>query len=323
MSDVVALDERIKRMTALTAKAPVIEDHGLVQLLSATEIHRSRIRNALNMLLWSCLTSHFSDKKYELSEDMLRDYEQDVIQLPNITPNGLVLPKKENLLAYNQLQKEVSGAFAALGVSDNIARIQFPVNVRLQSGTPNSIIDSRPRASVKPHSDIWAGDPASGVLVFLSVLGDPAKSGIDFLMPETFPLSFVRPLEDYNEGAPLAEKAKLLCKFDTRGWYFADPYLIHQTTKNASGYRISIDFRFIPAQKVSSDIDEDEARRPWFKSFAEWQDMGTKTLLVTDECMADFAATKTKDPYTVGYPVKLSLMDIEADYDNSVTQKAS
>ncbi len=326
MSDVVELDERIDRLSALTQKAPIIEDNGLVKLLSVSDSCKSRVQGALNILLWSCLVSHFPEKSYSLSDDMLRDYEADILGLPNVTPNGLLLPKKENLLAFNLLQKEAVAAFSELGVGDGIARIQFPINVRLQSGVKNLTADSRPRASVKPHSDIWAGDPASGILVFLSVLGDPEQVGIDFLMPQSFPLSFVRTLEDYNEGAPVVEGANKICSFDARGWHFADPYLIHRTTKKSPVCRISIDFRFIPAERTASDIDEDETRRPWFIPFSDWQQIGTNKMLVTNECMADFmsnAANAKKDPYTVGYPVKLSLVNVEPDHDLRIEKKAS
>ncbi len=322
MSGFVALDERVERLGMITQHASVTEDSGLVKLMSITETYRSRIRGALNMLLWSCLTSHFKDKSFILSDDMLRDYEADIVKLPNITPNGLLLPKSENLLAFNLLQKEAIEAFSTLGIGSEIARIQFPINIRVQNGAPDSNIDSRPRASVKPHSDIWAGDPASGILVFLSVLGDPQKAGIDFMMPKTFPLSFVRTLEDYNEGTEIAKDAQTIARFDARGWYFADPYLIHRTTKNSPGYRISLDFRFIPAARTSSDIDEDETRKPWFIPFSDWCGIGTRKMLVTNERMGDFSSHTKKDAYTIGYPVKLSLIDLEPAYDPRL-EKAS
>lgn len=314
----VNLDERAHRLTDLTCTTLVLADCGLVKAISISDTHRTRITTALNIFLWCCLTSHFPEGHFALTDDMLRDYEHDIIRLPNITPNGLLLPKAENILAYNLLQKEVSTAFSALGIGDTISRIQFPVNVRLQSGIPDAHIDSRPRASVKPHSDIWAGDPASGILVFLSVLGDPSKAGIDFMLPKAFPVSYVRTLEDYNEGQPLVETARHICSFDARGWYFVDPYLLHRTTKTAPGHRISIDIRFIPAHRVTSDIDEDPSRRPWFTTFTEWQNIGGRTLLMTHERMADYAATTNSTPYTVGYPVELTLMDMEPAYDTAL-----
>ncbi len=315
MSEVVPFNERIARLTAITPAASVLEDMGLVKILSIQEAQRARVRGALNYFLWSCLSHAFPEKAFPLTNDMLATYEADILKLPNITPNGLVLPKRENILAFNALQKEAAMAFAALGLGEHIARAQFPINIRLQNGAPDQAVDSRPRASVKPHSDIWAGDPASGILVFLSVLGDPSKSGIDFMQPKEFPLSYVRTLNDYNEGQPLLTDSTKIGSFSNAGWFLADPYLIHQTTKNAPGCRISLDFRFIPNKRVSSDIDEDETRKPFFIPFNRWSAIGSDKLIMTEEGMREFSPNKSKDPYTIGYPVKISIIDTDATYD--------
>lgn len=317
MSQNVSFQERLNRMEALTQTATRLGESSLVQVLAIEEAARERVRTALNIYLWTCLTQAFPEKIFAMTGDMLRDYEADVLSLPNVTPNGLVLPKEENMLAFNLLQREANEAFAALGMNDRIARIQFPLNVRLQSGAPNPQSALRPRASTKPHSDIWAGDPASGILVFLSVLGDPKHSGIRFFEPREFPLSYVRTLEDYNEGAPLIEGARELASFDTSGWFLADPYLIHQTTKNGVGTRISIDFRFIPKDRVSSDIDEDATRKPFFISAQEWMKLGREKMITPEERMADFSPDRKKDPYTIGYPVKFHLTDMETTYENT------
>lgn len=323
MSQNIDFPERLARMDTLTSSASRLERSELVQVLAISDAMRARVKTALNVYLWACLTQSFPEKPFALTNDMLRDYEADVLKLPNVTPNGLILPKRENMLAFNLLQKEANAAFEALGMNDKIARVQFPLNVRLQSGAPNAQSAARARASTKPHSDIWAGDPASGILVFLSVLGDPKNSGIRFFEPKAFPLSFVRPLEDYNEGAPLIEGARELASFDERGWFLADPYLIHQTTKSGSGTRISIDFRFIPKQKVSSDIDEDAARKPFFISIPEWMKLGKEQVISPEQGLHEFTATQKRDSYTVGYPVKFHLTDMEATLDDQPNKRAS
>lgn len=322
MTDTISFDERLSRLDALTHSAGRIRPSSLVQVLGIADNWRARIRTALNMYLWACLTQAFPAQSFPLTDDMLRDYEADVLRLPNVTPNGLVLPKRENMLAFNLLQRETADAFAALGMGADIARVQYPLNIRLQSGAENAQANARARASTKPHSDIWAGDPASGILVFLSVLGDPKHSGIRFFEPKAFPRSFVRTLEDYNEGAKLMEGAKELASFDESGWFLADPYLIHQTTKSGSGTRISLDFRFIPAQRVSSDIDEDAARKPYFISFDEWLKLGRDLLITPEEGMHDFAASARKDPYTTGYPSRFHLTPTDSTHDETLRKRA-
>jgi hypothetical protein len=197
------------------------------------------------------------------------------------------------------------------------------VNVRLQSGKPDAAKDGRARASAKPHSDIWAGDPASGIIVFLSMLGDPKQSGIRFFKPERFPKSFVRKLEDFDEGASLMRGAKEIASFDNSGWFLVDPYVIHQTTKLGSGVRISLDFRFVPKQSVASDSNEDAARTPFFIDYETWARLGEKTLIATQEGLHEFSPNQEKDLYTTGYPVKLTLIDIESAHAAKLKKAAS
>lgn len=306
MTDVICFNERQTRLGYITDAVATSESYGLVAMLPIAEAARARIRSAMNIFLWECLSYHYPEDSFVLTDDMLASYTEQVLGLPNITPNGLVLPKAENQLGFNMLQKESIAAFDSLGLGKFVDRLQWPVNIRLQSGTPNAEVDSRPRASVKPHSDIWAGDPAAGLMCFLAVLGDTQASGIDFLQPTRFPKSFVRTLDDYLEGAELAEGAKKVAEFDDRGWYLVDPYLLHQTTKNRRGYRISIDFRLISSLRVDSDIDEDESRKDWFIDYESWRQVGTKNMVVAEEHMHDFKVDN-QQKFTIGYPTRIQL----------------
>lgn len=283
----------------------------MVKILALEEVAYLRIRNSINNFLWVCLSESQPGRAFQLTTDMVQAYPDEVSTLPNVTPNGLVLPKAENVLAYNQVQQEVARAFAATNLYPRINRIQFPINLRLQSGTPNPSVDNRPRASAKRHSDIWAGDPASGVLVFLAVLGSAECASIKFFEPNTFPKSFVRPLEDYLLGATVsADSRELLFKFSEGAWYLVDPFVIHQTIKNKKGYRLSVDFRFVPNDLIPSDTEEDDSRKPYFLPTHEWVRLGKDELILTDDTFA-YRGEQTAS-YTKGYPVRLRVVDTSA-----------
>ncbi len=98
-------------------------------------------------------------------------------------------------------------------------------------------------------------------------------------------------------------------RFDQSGWFLADSYVLHKTVRAGFGLRISLDFRFIPKERISSDNDEDATRRPFFLSIAEWRRIGSSTLITTQESMHGFNPAAKKDPYTIGYPVRISLID--------------
>jgi hypothetical protein len=323
MNDQVVLEERARRLERIVAGASVVRAQPMLPVLSIADALRPRVRSALNVFLWQCLAQVHPHRAIGLSDDMLRDFGADVAALPNVTPNGLILPKRENLAEFNMLQKEAIAAFDALGISDRIARVQYPVNIRLQSGRPDTAIDRRPRASSKPHSDIWAGEPSSGIIVFLSLLGDPSLSGIHFYQPKAFPDSFVRTLKDFDEGLPLMEGATEIARFDESGWFLADSYVLHKTVKTGPGLRISLDFRFIPKERISSDIDEDATRRPFFLSVAQWRRLGSSTLITTQESMHSFDPAAKRDPYTIGYPVNISLIDIDQSHEFALSKHSA
>lgn len=312
MSDMISIKEREDRLARLTQNVTKLPGSDpLLQAMPIDVNDHKRIRSALNVFLWTCLNASYPERYFQLSDDMLKSYEQEILSLPNVTPNGLILPKKENYLAYNYLQKEASAAFAKLGFGKGISRVQYPINIRMQNGRPNPAIDNRARASVKLHSDIWAGDPASAALCFLCLLGDPlTSSGIRFFKPSKFPLSMARALDDFNDGAALMEGTVELPQFDARGWYMADSYLIHQTTKNGSGVRISIDFRIIPTETVSSDLNEEPRRSSFFTTFDEWLKLGDERLITSEEGIRSFNPAASKDPYTQqGYPAKIDIIN--------------
>lgn len=301
-------DERERRLNGIVSGAHCLRDTPLLKILKADVEHRSAIVTALNAFLLTCLKAAWPERAFSPEPDMLAAYQADILALPNVTPNGMILPKAENIDAFNRFQAAAAAGFAALGLH-YIARVQFPVNIRLQSGAHNEARDRRPRASTKLHSDIWAGDPASGTLVFLCLLGSPVASGIEFFKAERFPLDLVRPLEDFNEGAHLMAQAEYVRSFDDSGWFLVDPYLLHRTIPSGAGARISLDFRFIPTLPAASDRDEDDSRKPFFIAFDQWQRLGTSLRIHTTERMADWnKASAAATPYTMGgYPTKISL----------------
>ncbi|MDB2414994.1 hypothetical protein N9W34_04400 [Rickettsiales bacterium] len=311
---------RIARFNRIVEKTDVIDNNEFIKSLKIKESTRDRIRQALNIYLWSSLSGYYSEKSFELSDDMLRDYKDDILALPNITPNGLILPKKDNQLAFNLLCQQVSNSVKELNIDDKIDRIQYPINIRLQRGQRDPAFEKRPRASTKIHTDIWAGDPAGGYLTFLAVLGDPQKVGIRFLHQKNFPEDAVRTLHDYLEGEDICKGAEEICRFTDKGWYISDAYLLHQTTKNdPDAARISIDFRFMPKEKVETDTQEDDFRKPYFIAPEFWHKIGSEKLFSTQEVIEEYRGDKNVSQSA--YPVKFNLVDTNEGLNNESFKK--
>lgn len=305
MTEFVDLDARQERLNGITGAVAGSQSDNLVSFMPISSHHRDRIRTAVNVYLWESLCHHYPDTSFPLTDDMLEDVGDKIIQLPNITPNGLILPKVENYIGFNLVQKEAIAAFDTLGLGNAIDQLQWPIHIRLQSGTPDPVVDARARASSKIHTDIWAGDPATGGIVFLAVLGDTAASGIDFFKPKDgFPMDMVKALDDYDEGKVMTDTAIKTGEFDDKGWYLADPFVLHRTTKNKPGYRISLDFRIKFHASLASDSEEDDERKASFAPYGRWKTLGTNTLVIAEDNMAEFVPDKAAAA-SMAYPTRI------------------
>jgi hypothetical protein len=295
--------DRLQRLAELAAHLRLTDDYPLLKAAAVPPGLRDRVTWAVRHYLWVSLSCFFPERNFDLTADLLERYAGEIAALPNITPNGLVLPKRENFLAFNQVHQSVVHIFDWLGMDRFVEHIHAPINVRLVSGRPDPKIDSRPRASVKPHSDIWAGEPAAAIMLFISVLGDPLDAGVRFLEPASFPAELMHPLTDFDHGASILRGCReYAARLASDKIFLTDPFLIHQTMKSGKGQRLSIDFRFTPRQKVASDRYDGASRRQNYISLAAWREIGRTRLITTDAPLAPFSADNAvKDAYAAEF----------------------
>ena len=196
------LQERILRSRKFFITNKIHSSSDLFYTYNITNKNLENLKSSIVNFILESLVSFFPKKKFIYSNDILIKYESYIQKLPNITYNGLILPKKQNLCSFNQVQKNFVKLIVSYGF-ENIDSIQFPVNIRIQSGKKNIKLDQRPRSSVKRHTDIWAGDPSNGYVIFLPILGDIVSSGVTLYDVKYFPMKYFRSLNDYNEAKNL------------------------------------------------------------------------------------------------------------------------
>lgn len=301
--------DRSERLLKIVKGLKLSRDLPLLKATRIPELHFHKLKTAVNHYLYGTLTGFYPDERFEFSEEMLTRYASAIEKLPNITPNGLLLPKKETFLFYNQLHRAVADAFEALGFEKKAEMIHAPVNVRIVNGKKAEGVDSRPRASTKIHSDIWAGEPTSAIMVFFPVCGDTENICVRFLEPREFSGEWIRPLKDFLEGEALAKGAIEYedCPFRPGEVLLTDPFLLHQTVKKREGLRLSIDFRFLAKEKVDSDVVVFGERMKNYVSFQEWRCYGRTKLLTTEDPLRDFHG---EDVVRDGYATNFSSIDI-------------
>jgi hypothetical protein len=231
-------------------------------------------------------------------------------RLANLTPNGMLVPKREHLLEFNLLHRALADVFRFRELTDVVTSVHVPLNLRIVSGDANPVRDARPYATNQFHSDVWAGEPLDAVVAHVPLLGDAAALGVEFAeMPRENELPCMRILEHYNQGPELYRECRPYdLPFELGHAYLADTRLLHRTLRKRPGLRISIDFRF--RIKIDGRIGAladslmSRERRVNYVDCAAWDAIGSDWLLVFDESLAETAAKYTEARSAARHPTR-------------------
>ncbi len=288
-----AFPERAERLSGITDKLDPSHDFPLLKACSLKKNSANKLKDSVLNYLHATLTQYYSDLKIQPSANILEEQVERLAGLPNVTPNGIVLPKLGTLEAYNFVHTEVVRIFEESGLHKHVEAIFAPVSIRLVKGTSSPKIDNRPRSTTKYHLDIWSGEPADAISVLLPVLGDTKNVGIKWVEPADIPSCLRRTLDNFNEGQGLVNNGnKYNFCFQRGDLLLFDPYLLHATQKKQNANRVSIDFRFIATKKAPGDSDVPGIRRGEYIKYATWQSIG-RTLVL--DSMAPLEAYNSKD----------------------------
>lgn len=303
------LAERVRRLQNITdgstpsRKFPLLTELGFsadlfYQLQFFTRLYILSSLNAIFPEYPRWKLSDLDDDRLDLMADM-------IAQLPNCTPNGMLLPKKENAVEFHFIGRIIGQILKSLDMDARINVIQQPVHVRFNNGRYDEELGQRAYSSTKVHTDIWNGEPAGVVIVFVPVLGEAAANGIEFFEPDLSLIkNFVQTLDDYSEAGNLVHMAKRYdLEMRKQSIYFADSFLLHRTIKSGKGLRVSIDFRIIPEEHIASDdLQTGYVSKNWERNFVpmnEFYRFGTAKMLLPKDTFQD-----TILKFKSGQPVK-------------------
>jgi len=284
-----AADVSFQRLAARLA------DTGQRRLLFGRQLNQARferIRSAAARYIIACVRPGSST----LSEPaLLAELVAQKSSLPNLTPGGLLLPKREQLLEFNLLHKALSEMFAELRIEDLAETIHLPVNVRVVDGNVDAQRDNRPYATSKFHTDVWAGEPMDAVAILLPLFGDVDNITVEFgEMPPAREREFMRLLDDYGIGQELLGDIYEGWRLALGSINFFDARLLHRTVRKQPGVRVSVDFRFrLKTEGIIRDFIERMTARdrlPNYVPFETWLGVGTTSLMMFDETMEEARA---------------------------------
>jgi len=211
--------------------------------------------------------------------------------LPNKTPNGLLMAKAEVSLEFTLLHRCLAGIMARLGLQSVAPYWSLPINVRVVLGKANPQTASRPYAASKIHSDVWAGEPADSVVINIPVLGDIERTSLEwFEPPAELGESHLRLLTDFAEGEAVARQSpRIDVKAALGHIYFSDCALLHRTARYDGGCRVSLDMRIRlatdDAYRAHVEKLSGESRLSNYVPFEQWHGVGRSCVLFVDETM--------------------------------------
>ena len=180
----------------------------------------------------------FYGKKLKYSSSVIHKYKKYILNLPNITPNGVMVPKKENFKSYFKIQNLVFNLITKYCINKISDKIEF-CEVRLMRSNKYNYNAKRSYASSKIHSDTWSGNPCdSKIAIFID--GDK-KNTINFYKPKKINKSFFYKKKNYDTAINKYGYKKLK-SFNHKCLTIFDQACLHKTMNKDRGLRLSLDF---------------------------------------------------------------------------------
>lgn len=182
--------------------------------------------------------------------ELLEEFSRQLPRIRNVTPNGIVVPKRHLILEYNLFLSAFTDVIEDLGIGDFIDCWINPANLRFKDKAVSPEQLQRSFASEHPHSEAWLPlNTSRSLWVFLPILGDCAGNTVEFFAPprEGFSEDWLLPRDSYASGREIAAQFRKVELSYQCGWlYLADVATLHGTRRTPQARpRISVDVGFI------------------------------------------------------------------------------
>jgi len=240
------------------------ENNRIDDLLIEHQIH-GKLFKRLQVAAAMYISKSVGDRECEVDEESLMNLlDSKSSEVLNITPNGMIVPKRHLVLEYNLLASAFSDIIESLAIGDLISSWHVPLNLRYKQGVVNEDNLQRHHPTEHIHSDSWAGESSESVTVMIPIFGDIEHNHVAFYKaPADFQESWLGPLPSYLDGKQYADKYSKIDFIPTQGFLILSDFAgLHASARlpNAKS-RISIDTTFV--LKKNGDDREPEKIHEW------------------------------------------------------------
>ena len=277
------LSDREKLYDDIRRECEVSFDGGVCLELLIDEVDNKKLKNLLEeYIIKTC--NEFYKKTFKKSDNFLKEYKNNILNLPNRTPNGAFYPKVENVDVYNKIQSHINDILIKKNLVNQFSSFDL-TTVRIVDGKVSNA-DSRLSATSRLHSDAWAGHKGDAILT-IGVLGDKTTS-LEFnkVIGEVQP-SFFDTQPNYSNGQKTFTDFEHISNLKFGTITIFDHACLHRTLKNNGGLRVSID---IGLKLKSSDgilKQKDSGRKMSQIDISEILKVGKKTFVKSNETLQE------------------------------------
>lgn len=236
---------------------------------------QKRIENNVRDIIYDSLY-YFYGKKFKFRKNFLDIYSDFIFKLPNLTPNGILKPKKEILKHFNQLHKNYIQLLKNKGLL-NLIKKSRPINVRLKKGNNSSFIKKRPYSTFKIHSDAWNGLSVDCIFMH-HVFGSP-KNTIEYFKPKKPKKKILRVIKDYNLGKKEFISYEKLGKLKKGEIALVDLLCLHKTSIETMKNRVSCDFPILFNTKAKRYLYNSKSKNYYYLNNSNFKNFNYKKIL--------------------------------------------
>jgi hypothetical protein len=210
--------------------------------------------------------------------------------IQNISPTGMILPKRDTAIEYNLLLRSYYKMICSLYFADRLKDCHTPAHIRIKWSQSQSTDLERPRhAPEEMHFDSWSGYSSHGMTFLLPVLGDVQGNRVRFFDPpdqfeEKWLVNNTKPSAEIRHN--LFKHINVVPKYGQL--VIMDTALLHQTYREReSSIRFSIDNIFRSHLFLPFDEAIEIERQKELTPLSDLTDLGARTFYLCDHTDSD------------------------------------
>lgn len=267
------LEDRKKRFENLFTKEELVNPH--IAVIKPNEIDLRWLKKAS----MDYLASIVNYPEYRDEEDLLKEFQicHDIGYVKNITPTGMLLPKRNTSLHYNAFLKAFYKLVMNTEVGPKLKSCHTPAHLRVKWPMAVEQDLNRPRHAPEDlHFDSWSGYSSQSMTFLLGILGDVSGNRVRYFQPK----------ESYDEDWLLNKPTPefLLEHYEVIDYtpkygeiVVLDTCVLHQTYRDSGcGIRFSIDNLFLSRDELAWPENIEKHRQDELTDPMILKDVGTE-----------------------------------------------